>query len=223
MCTSLAMESPACSPLLVVSGVLNLLRSCKIREGKVGRRGYLPVNFKEDNRMPKLAATYITRGITLCSAHLKELSDASVVISMQLWKSFSLQFPFLQDLGSSIPSCLGWPELQFRSPHSGEMVSAPWSLLDLFALNCEWVNALQIKTLEEVQLTSECCLSLSKVLTTLVALWYLYTGLFRFDGFIVVFKLLLLSRPAISHSAITKHVSLQFSQSGGIPLLSGWI
>lgn len=132
---------------------------------------------------------------------------------MQLWKSFSLQFPFLQDLGSSIPSCLGWPELQFRSPHSGEMVSAPWSLLDLFALNCEWVNALQIKTLEEVQLTSECCLSLSKVLTTLVALWYLYTGLFRFDGFIVVFKLLLLSRPAISHSAITKHVS---------PILSIW-
>lgn len=136
-----------------------------------------------------------------------------LVISMQLWKSFSLQFPFLQDLGSSIPSCLGWPELQFRSPHSGEMVSTPRSQLDLFALYCEWVNTLQIKIPEEV---------LSKVLTTLVALWYLYTGLFCFDGFIV-FKLLLLSRPGISHSAIAKHMPLRFSESGGIPLLSGWI
>ena len=63
MCTSPALESPACSPLLVVSGVLNLLRSCKRREGKVGRTGYLPVNFKEANRMSKLATTYITKDL----------------------------------------------------------------------------------------------------------------------------------------------------------------
>lgn len=131
-----------------------------------------------------------------------------------MWKSFSLQFPFLQDLGSSIPSCLGWPELQFRSPLSGETVSTPRSLLDLFAVYCEWVNALQIKALEEVQLTSECWLSLSKVLTTLVALWYLHTGLFCFDRFIVVFQLFFVE--------LARYQPLYHRQAHASPILWIW-
>lgn len=88
-------------------------------------------------------------------------------------ETLSLQVPFPQDLGSLIPSCLGKPELQLGLPIRVRLCQPLvhcWTLLDLFALHCELVNALWIKALEEVQLTSENFFPLTKVLTTLVDL-----------------------------------------------------
>lgn len=93
-------------------------------------------------------------------------------------------------------------------------MSTPRSLLDLFAVYGEWVNALHIKALEEVQLTSECWLSLSKVLTTLVALWYLHTGLLCFDRFIVVFQLFIVE--------LARYQLLYHHQAHASPILWIW-
>ena len=60
MCTSLMMEPPAAELDLCVLNFLRPCRQtvCKGREGGVGRRGYLPVNFKETNSVPNLATTH---------------------------------------------------------------------------------------------------------------------------------------------------------------------
>lgn len=69
--------------------------------------------------------------------------------SMQDVGLLPLQFPFLRDLGSLVPSCLGSPELQLRRPQSSETVATSSLLLDAIGLlcpHCDLANTLWIES-----------------------------------------------------------------------------